>query len=78
VGADVLMGEAGACTYVALYVADAVAVMLWLCAPPSDHEEKTYCVPFKVCGVGALIVFVEPLMTVRVKGAVPLVPLTTS
>ena len=71
-------GAAAPCTYVALYVADAVAVVLWLCAPPSDQEEKTYCVPLRVCGVGALTVFVAPLMTVRVKGVVPLVPLTTS
>ena len=73
-----MTGAAAPCTYVALYVADAFAVTLWLCAPPSDQEEKTYCVPFKLCGVGALMVFVEPVMTVRVNGADPLVPLTTS
>ena len=73
-----LTGAPEACTYVALYVADVLAVMLWLCGPPSDQEEKTYCVPLRVWGVGALIVFVEPRMTVRVKGAVALVPLTTS
>ena len=73
-----MTGGAAPCMYVALYVADAFAVMLWLCAPPSDQEEKAYCVPFKVCGVGALIVFVEPEMTVWGKGAVPLIPLRTS
>jgi hypothetical protein len=78
VGADVLTGGAVPCAYVARYVADAFAVMLWLCAPPSDQEEKTYCVPFKVCGVVALIVFVEPMMTVWTKGVIRLIPFTTS
>jgi hypothetical protein len=78
VGSDVLTGAGLTCTYVARFVADAVAVMLWLRAPPSDQEEKAYCVPLSVCGVGALIVFVEPVMTVWTKGAVRPVPLITS
>ena len=77
-GADVLTGGAAPCRYVAVYVADAFAVMLWLCAPPSDQEENAYCVPLSVCGVGALIVFVEPEITVWEKSAVPVIPLRTS
>jgi hypothetical protein len=35
-------------------------------------------VPLSVCGDPALIVFVEPVITVRVNGVVPATPFTTS
>src|SRR5262245_57071176 len=54
------------------------AVMLWVCAPPSDQLENPYDVPPTVCGVGALIEFAEPMMTVRVNGAGSEEPSTTS
>src|SRR5205809_328805 len=40
------------------------------CAPPSDHDTK---VPLP-CGEGALMVWVEPAIVVRVKGAVAVSP----
>jgi hypothetical protein len=52
--------------------------MLWVCAPPSDQEENVYVfLPF-ICGVIALIVFVEPTITVRLKEAVALLPATAN
>src|SRR2546421_202193 len=50
----------------------------WVTAPPSDHDEKLYVAPEIVCGVGALIVFVEPMMTVFTNGAVRLSLLSAS
>src|SRR6266540_1961390 len=55
-------------------------MMLWVAAPPSDHLRNTnvrFCGP-KICGLGALIELFEPTITVRVNGAVPAVPPTTS
>src|SRR5919204_3432975 len=45
--------------------------MLCVCAPPSDHDEKTYVEPPIVCGEGALIEFVEPITACFVSGAAP-------
>ena len=46
------------------------AVMLWVAVPPSDHFLNAYSrlEPLMNCGVGALIEFAEPTMTVRVNG----------
>jgi hypothetical protein len=52
--------------YVAVKVPGADAVMLWVAAPPSDHEAKVYVVPPSVCVTGALRECTEPLITVDV------------
>ncbi len=52
--------------------------MLWLWAPRSDQAANWYDVPPDVCGEGALIELVEPMMTVRVKGVAWLVLPTES
>jgi hypothetical protein len=71
------VGGAGA--YVAVYVvAVAGATMLCVCAPPSDHDENAYVVPFSVCGELALTELDEFTITVRVNGAVPLLEPTAS
>jgi hypothetical protein len=41
--------------------------MLCVANPPSDQDENSYVFPRIVCGVGALIVLFEPMMTARVK-----------
>ena len=64
--------------YVAVYVADAFAEIVCVCAPPSDQLENTYVVPFRTCGDGALSVLVEPSTRVAENGVVPLVPFTRS
>ena len=46
------------------------AVTLWVRAPPSDHDLNVYDTPPTVCGLGALTLFDEPTITVRVVGAV--------
>ncbi len=51
---------------------------MWLWAPPSDHDEKTYVVPPRTCGVNALTEFAEPTMTVRSNGVVDVVAPTVS
>jgi hypothetical protein len=43
---------------------------LWARPPPSDHDLKAYDAPATVCGLGALTLFDEPTITVRVVGAV--------
>src|SRR5919108_480031 len=45
--------------------------MLCDCAPPSDHDEKTYAEPPIVCGDGALIEFVAPITACFVSGVGP-------
>src|SRR5919197_1080171 len=64
------------CVKVAVYVVSvAGATMLCVCAPPSDHDEKTYVEPPIVCGEGALIEFVEPITACFVSGAAPAISL---
>ena len=68
-----------AVAYWAVYVVGlAGATMLWVCGPASDQDENRYVVPPKVWGEGALIEFVEPTITVRVNGAVAVLPPTVS
>ena len=51
----------------AVYVAaEAGAMIVWVCAPPSDQELKVYVFEPLVCGVTALMLLVEPMITVRV------------
>ena len=47
-----------------------MATTLWVRDPPSDQDWNAYEVPPNSWGDGALIEFVDPLMTVAVKGAV--------
>jgi len=54
------------------------ATMLWVWAPPSDHDIQRYVERPIVCGDGALIVIVEPMITVRSNGATVAMPPTTS
>ena len=49
--------------------------MLCVAAPPSDHEWKIHCFLPLVCGDGAVIVLVDPRITVLVKGTLWDVPL---
>src|SRR4051794_4170111 len=44
--------------------------MLWVARPPSDHDLKSYDVPPRVCGVGAVIELADPWITVRLNGVV--------
>src|SRR5438874_5322724 len=44
------------------------ATMECVWAPPSDHESNQYAEPFTVSGEPALIVFVDPTITVFVNG----------
>jgi len=46
--------------------------MLWVAAPPSDHDENVYGVPLSVWDGGALIEFADLAMTVRVNGVTAL------
>ena len=46
--------------------------MLWVWAPPSDHDHHFH-LPWRFWGDGALTVFLEPTMTVRVNGVTALV-----
>ena len=63
---------------VAVYVAGEVpATMLCVWAPPSDHDIQRYADRPIVCGEGALIVSVDPTITVTLNGAVRAVPPTT-
>ncbi len=64
---------------VAVYVVgEAGATSTCVCAPPSDQDEKAYDVPPTSCGETALTEFADPMMTVRVNGAVPAALPTTS
>jgi hypothetical protein len=56
-------------------VLTAGAVMTWVCAPPSDQDVKPYEEPLSTCGDGALIVLLEPTITVTENGVVACVPL---
>ena len=69
----------GAAVYVAVYVV-AVAGAKMSCdrAPASDQLCQLYVVPPTVCWAGAVIVFREFWITVRVKGAVDVVEPTDS
>jgi hypothetical protein len=60
-----------------VYVAGlAGATMLWVCAPPSDHDWKVYCCfPFP-WGETALMVLEDPTITLRVIVAFADVPFT--
>jgi hypothetical protein len=58
-------------------VADALAVIVWVAAPPSDHERNVYRVPPSDCVAGALSETEDLAMTVRVNGVVPAARLTT-
>ena len=67
------LGDAGHPTppNAAVYVVGvAGAVTLWVCPPPSDHDLNVCETPPTVCGLGALTLFDEPTITVRVVGAV--------
>src|ERR1700704_3904682 len=52
--------------------------MLWVAAPPSDHDAKLYEVPPSVCGDDALIELIEFTITVRANGVTELVLPTVS
>jgi hypothetical protein len=78
-GRTVFAGGVALEAYVAVYVVAACgATMLWVCAPPSDHDWNVYVVPPRVCGVVAEIEFADPTITVRVNGAVADEAFTTS
>src|SRR6476659_4525484 len=47
--------------------------MVWLCAPPSDHDANVYVPVPIVCGDSAPTATAELITTVLVKGAVALV-----
>src|SRR5438445_5865055 len=65
----------GTAMKVAVYVAGEVpATMLCVWAPPSDHDIQMYADRPIVCGEGALIVIVDPTITVTLNGAVRAVP----
>src|SRR4051812_44266607 len=52
--------------------------MACVCPPPSFQLPKVYVVEPLVCGGGALMVFVDPMMTCRVNGVAWLVEPTVS
>src|SRR5262245_56219728 len=56
----------------------AEAVMLWVAAPPSDHEAKSKVLAPEAWGDGALTELLDPLITVRVNGVVSLDASTAS
>ena len=57
--------------YVAVYVvALDGAVTSWVCAPPSDQETQLH-LPRSRWGDGALSVFLEPTIAVRLNGVGP-------
>lgn len=64
---------------VAVYVTLLVGAMIvrFAVVTPSVHDRKT-CLPFSVCGEGALTELLEPTITVREKGALALAPLKVS
>ena len=51
--------------------------MVWLCAPPSDHDVKKYVDLLNGCGDGALTEFAEPATTVTENGVLRGASLTT-
>ncbi len=51
-----------------MYVADELAVTVWVWAPPSDQLENAYTVPPRVCGDDALSVLIDPSTTVAWNG----------
>ena len=52
------------------------AVMLCICAPPSDHLLNAYRVPLP-CGEATLMVWLLPAVQVKFCGAVKVLPSTT-
>jgi hypothetical protein len=50
-------------------LAVAGAMMSWVWAPPSDQDKKVYRLVPLFCGDRALMVFLEPMITVRVNVA---------
>ena len=52
--------------------------MLWLFAPPSDHDENVFDVPPSVCGVGALTELLDFWITVTTNGVTAVAVLTAS
>src|SRR5205809_1868082 len=51
-----------------IIVGDAGATRMCVAGPPSDHDRNPSGWPSTNCGDGALILFAEPTIAVRVKG----------